>query len=126
LISTTSIRLFLCQLTDNTLCGAGGNGAINLTVSPPNSSYTYLWSNNATTQDLNNLPPGSYEVTVSAGGACTETAIYVINDNPNDPDLTFIQVDANCGLNNGSINLSVTGGTTPTHITGRMAPQYRI
>lgn len=101
------------SLTDNTLCGASGNGAINLTVSPPNSSYTYLWSNNATTQDLNNLPPGSYEVTVSAGGACTETAVYVINDNPNDPDLTFTQVDANCGLNNGSINLSVTGGTTP-------------
>ncbi len=99
------------SVIDNTTC-INGNGSINVTVSPA-GNYTYTWSNGASSQDLNNLPPGPYTVTVSAGGTCVEIETFTINDIPNEPNLSFTQVDANCGLSNGSINLSVAGGVAP-------------
>ena len=99
------------NVLNNTICN-NGNGSIDVSINPP-GAYTYTWSNGATTQDLTNLLPGPYELTVSAGGSCVEVESFFIEDNPNQPNLTFSQVDANCGLNNGSINLSVTGGVTP-------------
>lgn len=98
-------------VTANTTCLAG-NGSINLSVAP-SGNYTYIWSNTATTQDISGLAPGVYQVTVSAGGSCTETDAYVVPDNPNTPNLSFSSTSASCGLSNGSINLSVSGGVGP-------------
>ena len=100
------------NVVSNTACSFG-NGSIQLFVTPTNPAYTYTWSTNATTPNLSNLPPGSYTVTVNAGGACIETATFDVPDEPLLPDLSFSQVDARCGLNNGSINLSVFGGAAP-------------
>ncbi|MCB0542351.1 MAG: gliding motility-associated C-terminal domain-containing protein [Saprospiraceae bacterium] len=96
----------------NTSCNAAGNGSISITVTPVNT-YTYQWSTGATTPNIGNLSPGTYIVTVSAGGACTQTAAFVVPDNPNAPILDFSFVEANCGLSNGSINLTVFGGVPP-------------
>lgn len=97
------------NIEPNTACVGTFNGSINVTVTPP-GAYTYTWSNGATTQDLNNLPTGTYFLTVSAGGTCTQTAAFVVPDDPNAPELTFTFVPATCGLSNGSINLTVIGG----------------
>ncbi len=40
------------------------NGAINLSVSVP-GNYSFLWSNGATTEDISNLAPDMYSVTVT-------------------------------------------------------------
>ncbi|MFN0175906.1 MAG: gliding motility-associated C-terminal domain-containing protein [Saprospiraceae bacterium] len=96
----------------NTNCNVNFNGSINLTAGPL-TNYTYNWSNGATTQDLTNLPPGDYTVTVSAGGTCIEFATYTVPDFPNAPNTSVTHIDANCGLPNGSINLSVSGGVPP-------------
>ena len=99
------------SITSNTTCN-GGNGAITLTVTPP-GVYTFTWSNGATTQNINGLPPGDYTVTVQGSGTCVEVATFVVPDNPNTPNLFFTFIPANCDLNNGSINLTVSGGVTP-------------
>ncbi len=96
----------------NTSCSSSGNGSITLNVTPANN-YTYQWSNNATTPNISGLTPGTYIVTVSAGGSCVETAAFVVPDDPNAPDLTFTYVASTCGLSNGSINLTVFGGVPP-------------
>ncbi|MBK6995743.1 MAG: hypothetical protein IPH31_12725 [Lewinellaceae bacterium] len=96
----------------NTLC-VGGNGSIDLTASPAGPPYTYIWSNGATTQDITNLTPGSYIVTVSAGGTCTASATFTVADNPNLPVPSATTVQSTCDLPNGSINASVTGGVAP-------------
>ena len=111
----------ITNIVANTNCLSTGNGSIDLSVTPP-AGYTYIWSNMATTQDISNLAPGIYQVTVSAGGSCTETDAFVVPDNPNTPNLSFSTTSANCGLNNGAINLTVTGGTGPyTYIWSNMA-----
>lgn len=101
-------------VTANTICVPGsGNGSINVSVSPINPAYTYIWSNGFTTQDLNNLAPGNYTITVSAGGTCTNTADFEVPDNPNLPTITGNFIESTCDLANGSINISVNGATTP-------------
>ncbi len=45
-------------------------GSIDLTVSGGTAPYSYLWSNGASTQDLNNLPTGFYEVIVLDAHGC--------------------------------------------------------
>lgn len=95
----------------NTTC-TGGNGSIDLSVNPP-GSYTYNWSNGATTQDISNLPPGNYTVTVSAGGSCTAESSFNVPDDPNEPTPSAVPTQSSCDFSNGSINASVTGGVAP-------------
>ncbi len=49
------------------------NGAINLAVSGGTPSYSYRWSNGATTEDLTDLGPGTYIVTVTDSKNCKAT-----------------------------------------------------
>ncbi len=90
----------------NTAC-TGANGAVNLTVTPA-GTYTYAWSNSATTQNLVNVGAGSYTVTVSAGGNCTATASYTVPNNAGVPSLAANPNSATCGTANGSIDLTVS------------------
>ncbi|MEZ4925825.1 MAG: gliding motility-associated C-terminal domain-containing protein [Saprospiraceae bacterium] len=99
-------------ITPNTGCTGFYNGAIDLSVSP-SGMYTYDWSNGETTEDLSNLDPGTYTVTVTGGVNCTATAEFTVDDNPNEPMATYTVVESTCDLDNGSINLTVTGGVTP-------------
>lgn len=96
----------------NTVCNATPNGSINVSVAP-NGTYTYTWATGETTQDLSGLAPGSYTVTVSAGGTCTEVATFDVPANPNEPDITPVVINTSCDFSNGSINISVLGGTLP-------------
>jgi HYR domain/SprB repeat/Secretion system C-terminal sorting domain len=49
----------------NIKCYGTSTGAIDITPSGGVPPYTYLWSNGATTQDISNLPAGSYTITVT-------------------------------------------------------------
>ena len=98
-------------VTNNTTC-INGNGAIDLSVTP-SGVYNYNWSNGSTTQDLANLTPGDYTVTVTQGVTCSATATYTVADNPNNPTITPTVTNTTCDLPNGSISISVSGGVTP-------------
>ena len=103
-------------VVSNTTCN-GGNGSITVTVSPATppagSGYTYIWSTGATTPNITGLTPGSYTVTVTAAGSCTQVASFTIPNQPNTPTLSPTVIPANCGLSNGSITLGVSGGVSP-------------
>lgn len=46
-------------------CNQETGGRINLTPEDPNASYSFLWSNGASSQSLENIPPGIYTVTIT-------------------------------------------------------------
>ena len=83
--------------TSVTNCVPPFNGSINLSVSPTNS-YSYLWSNNATTEDLANVEAGTYTVTVTFGVTCTATGEYTVADQPNNPNISSTFVNTTCDL----------------------------
>lgn len=76
--------------------------------------YTYAWSNNATTQTITGLAPGSYTVIVSDANSCT--AIQTVSVNPFNCTLTatISTVNVTCaGSNNGQATV-LPAGTTQT------------
>ncbi|MCB0517755.1 MAG: hypothetical protein H6577_05090 [Lewinellaceae bacterium] len=42
--------------------------------------FAFSWSNGATTQSVQNVPPGDYIVTISDGAGCTHVFGYLVND----------------------------------------------
>ncbi|MDO8969808.1 MAG: SprB repeat-containing protein, partial [Saprospiraceae bacterium] len=94
----------------NVTCNGEANGAITNTVSDGQPPYTYVWSNGATTQNLSNLGPGTYTVTVTDANMSTGTASANITQ-PAAIVLSTTQVNLLCnGASTGSIDLMVSGG----------------
>lgn len=92
------------DICNGVIVAAGNNGT------PP---YTYSWTNNAgTSSTASNLCAGIYQVTITDGAGCFDTASMVIHQ----PDDLVISVDQlnipTCnGTPDGSISVSVSGGT---------------
>jgi len=96
---------------DNTCFGfSDGSATANATGGTP--PYSYLWSNNETSQTISNLTAGSFTVTVSDANTLFATASETIND-PTELILTSSSSLATCGLCNGSASVSPSGGTGP-------------
>lgn len=96
----------------NILCHEEHNGAIDLTVSGGSPGYTYAWSNGATTQDINTLQAGVYDVLVTDASGCNKRDTFTVTQPSSPLDMTFEHTDVLCyGNSTGSIDMSVTGGT---------------
>lgn len=70
--------------TTATSCGYD-NGSITVNPSGGAGGFTYLWSNGATTQTVNELAAGNYSVTITDINACTITRNFVINASDSAP-----------------------------------------
>ncbi len=94
------------------------NGAIDLNVTGGTLPYTYLWSNNAVTQDIINLCAGQYCVTITHnGGACTFDTCFTVLAGGISVNLVALQYgnfQTSCnGICDGEITSVVTGGSEP-------------
>ena len=99
-------------LLTNTTCQQN-NGSIELTVLG-NGVINYEWSANANagnTPLINNLLADTYAVTITDNNNCNAIAAYTIN-NEASPQLSInTQNNATCGIANGSIAVTILGGT---------------
>jgi uncharacterized repeat protein (TIGR01451 family) len=90
------------------------NGTIDLAVTGLFGPFEYAWSNGASTQDISNLSPGTYTVTVTyAGATCTQTLSVTLSNNSGLVLSTVVTNAITCAGVNGLIDLTVTGGTAP-------------
>lgn len=95
-------------------CNGSDNGSIAINASAGNPPYNYDWSNNVYDgqSNINNLAPGVYAVTVTDGDNCSLVASFTISE-PAVIGIAVVTTPAGCNLNNGTISLTVSGGTGP-------------
>jgi hypothetical protein len=94
-------------------CNGLSNGAIDVTVTGGSQPYTYAWSHGPTTEDLTGLSAGTYNLTITYAQQCTSSLSVTITE---PPALSLSTNESNVSCNsggNGSIDLSVSGGTAP-------------
>lgn len=101
----------------NYLC-FGQTGAINLAVTGGTPAYTYDWSNDGPEtpdndpKDLSGVTAGTYTVTVSDVNGCTSSTSATVTGPLSGISTSATKANVSCnGGSNGSIDLSVSGGT---------------
>lgn len=103
-------------------CPATDGSAEITSVSGGAIPYTYLWSNGATTQRIENVASGMYYITITdANGCVTETSalneqrdsVGIEITQLNDIQLTINPTPANCSLNSGQLSAIINAGGLP-------------
>ncbi|MBU6204964.1 MAG: fibronectin type III domain-containing protein [Bacteroidetes bacterium] len=115
--NVTSKTVFVEQVTatatvTSTSCNLD-NGSVDVTAGG-SSAYSYNWSNSATTEDLNDLASGTYDVTVSSASGCSATASATVDPSIGVTILSDV-IEESCGSANGSIDLTAFGNGTLTY-----------
>lgn len=98
-------------------CNGGTNGSIATSVSggfgaaAGYGGYMYTWSVNNSLSTLGGVGAGTYTVTVT-DGVCSASGQYTLSE-PTALTAVVNTTDASCGANNGTANLTISGGTPP-------------
>ncbi len=93
------------------LCNGACNGSATATGAGGWPPYSYSWSNAAVGNIANGLCVGQYTVTITDNIGCTATGTVTISE-PTAVVTTATNIaTANCGQNDGSVTISITGGT---------------
>jgi len=120
IINQPAAPLALSSAITAVACYGNSTGAIDLTVTGGTMPYNYQWSTsnsfvlNTLLQDISGQSADSYTVLVTDGNDCQSTLISTITQ-PNAPlEQSALINDVNCfAQNDGAIDLTVTGGTSP-------------
>lgn len=95
-------------------CTGESNGAVDISISGGTVPYSYQWSNGFTSQDLVDVPAGNYSVIIKEGNGCSSTLnVTVTEPTPFVVELESVNHNKCYNDENGTINISATGGTTP-------------
>ena len=98
--------------TSDVSCYSAQDGSANVTVTGGFAPFSFAWSNGATSQDLMSLGGGNYSVTITDANDATLQLSGTVFE-PSQLTLNGITSPLSCGAVNGSIALSVSGGTSP-------------
>ena len=83
------------------------------TLTGGTAPYTFTWSNGDSTQNIDSLAAGNYNLTVTGASGCTDSALITLTA-PLPILANFTNVPATCfGATDGAIDLTVTNGLTP-------------
>lgn len=77
-------------------------------VTAGGSNFTYAWSNSGNTATINNLPAGTYTVTVTDGSGCVKTATTTVTQPANPLTVTANSTNSTCGGSTGTATATVT------------------
>ena len=95
-------------------CYNDNTGAIDLTLTDGTPSFTFLWSNGSTDEDLTNLPASTYIVTITEGNGCSSVHVFTVTQ-PNKLGIavnSFVQ-PTSALPSSGSLDMTTTGGVAP-------------
>ncbi len=97
----------------NILNPGTNTGSINLTVSGGTGTYTFLWSNGTTSQNLSTVTAGTYSVIVTDSNSCVfNSPIYTITSPPAFVVSISQTAPVLCnGESTAALSVTATGGT---------------
>jgi hypothetical protein len=99
--------------TGETSSGAN-DGTATANPSGGTAPYTYLWSNNETTQTIADLTPGIYTVSVTDANGCSALQTLTVNTFGCDLVATSSATNTSCnGSADGLASVSLTGAVNP-------------
>ena len=105
--------LTILQNTTDVTCNGGSDGSITLTIMGGTPPCNVFWSNGDTGTSISNLIAGVYIATITDLNGCTVTDSIVISE-PTALVLSTAVSGVSCNDGtDGSIDLTVSGGTTP-------------
>ena len=127
--------LFEAEITDAS-CENGNDGSIDLTMEGDPAMFTFLWSTGDTTEDITDLSPGTYEVTITIDNDCSISRSYTV-ELSSTINIPTIITQPTCLGDDGAIDLdpSATGidydflwstGDTTEDITGLSEGIYTV
>jgi hypothetical protein len=101
-------------VVNNSNCNQTPTGKIYVTGLTGNPPFTYVWSsNNSGTSSIENIPAGSYDVTITDGGGCSKTKTVTVSNAPTLTVLGMIPLSPSCFQADGEFTVNVDGGTAP-------------
>ncbi|MBL0309480.1 MAG: M4 family metallopeptidase [Bacteroidetes bacterium] len=95
-------------VVQNVSCFGNQDGTINLNPTGGTPEYTYLWSTNVTSPNLEFVKAGNYSVTITDGNHCTASAIVAITE-PVELQLNIAITNAT-NSSDGAITVTVLNG----------------
>ena len=104
---------FGLYVVPNSSCGGTPIGKIFVTGQTGLSPYSYLWSNGQTGSTITGLTAGGYSVSVTDSSGCEVTQSGVITNVLQLGFGEFTVAQPTCFSSDGSITLTITGGTAP-------------
>ncbi len=118
-VVTQSPALALTTTKKNIGCKSASNGSIALSVTGGVYPYSYSWTGSngftASTQNIDNIPAGTYTITVTDANSCTASQTGITLTQPASV-LSIVTTPSavTCqGGSNGSITAVPSGGTSP-------------
>ena len=127
IIDTSEEFNFGLYVVPNSSCGGVPIGKITVTGQTGLAPFTYLWNNGQTGSTITGLTKGNYSVAVIDAYGCTKSMEGSVTD-VNVIGLGLItSVSPSCLQSNGSISLTITGGTAPFYYsasTGNVEISY--
>ncbi|MDC0204657.1 M12 family metallo-peptidase [Flavobacteriales bacterium] len=109
---TYSLPVLSAFITDVS-CAGMCDGSIDLSVSGGLSPYTYIWSNGFFSEDISNLCPGTYTISVTDALGQIVITSYTITEPAVITPIYIVTNTTGAGMSDGSISVSVSGGTPP-------------
>jgi hypothetical protein len=127
IINQSSQLDFGLYIVPNSTCANIPNGKILVSGQTGTGPYTYLWSTSATTDSITGLTQGSYSVTVTDFYGCSQSKTGIVDVVLPVGIGTVTSQPPTCFLSNGSVTVTVTGGTSPFYYsasTGNVLVSY--
>ena len=113
IIITEPAALVAATVVDaNISCNGYSDGGATASATGGTASYTYTWSNTATTAGITGVIAGTYSITITDANGCTDSTTVTITE-----PLALVAstvLDANdTGASSGAATGTATGGSTP-------------
>ena len=115
-------EIIIETVSENVTCAEANDGSVNISVVGGLGDYTYSWFGDngfiSSQEDINNLPGGTYTLTVTDQNDCSSSQIIEISEDSGIAldftvsDFNGYGVSCNEG-NDGFIDLNINGGSSP-------------